>query len=550
MKTSPKEAADGAPEPGRLTLLAAASHAFAEAGLDTGRVLSAIASHATRVLADACTITLVSEDGGFIDVVAASDRDADAEQLLRDIARNEPRLRIDEGVVGEVLRTSQPYFLPVVDQDSLRAKASHAYRRYVSRYAIHSMVVVPLRTPSTVLGTLALMRRTGDPFHDDDVNLLRSIADRAALAIENARLYERAEEARKRAEEAVHARDHILAIVSHDLRNPLSAIMMAATRLVRDTADGTKQRGEVILRSAVRMQRLIGDLLDIAQIEAGGLRIDPRPYDVRTLLVQTADALRGALIEKEQELRVHACSARVRVDRERLVQALANLIGNANKFAPARTTITIDATATGTEVQICVSDAGPGVPVEMRATIFDRFVQSASGAARKLGVGLGLAIAKGIVEAHGGRISVHSVPSGGARFCLTFPAVRAAAAPGCEEVADILAVSPDEARLLLDRAMGDLGWSPGPSDGVSIMDAGPSRFAVRLSPGATYPMHRHDADEHVLIVHGALRDDDGAELCAGDRVRNVAGTQHSSTALDDGCLLVARISVSPARPTG
>jgi signal transduction histidine kinase len=540
----------------RLRLLETASRTIAEAGLDISCVLQAIVASTTEHLADSATITLISEDGEFFDVAATHDRDPAACNLLKTIQVTTPRLRINEGIVGAVAREGRPMLVPHVDPERVLDSVSAAYRPYATQYRLKSMLVVPVRVRARVIGTFALVRRSGEAFTAADLDLASDIAGRAGLAMENARLYARAEEARAqaevalaRAEAAVRGRDNALAIVSHDLRAPLSVIMMAATRIVADAAHGTKRHGEMIVRASDRMRRLIGDLLDVAQLEAGAFTVDPRPHDVRAFLTHAAEILAPVLVQRSQSLAVSACDTRIRIDRERLLQVIVNLGGNASKFSPPGSTICLDAAVRGDEVEICVTDEGPGIPPDALGTVFDRFAQStASGRARRLGVGLGLTIARGIVEAHGGRISAENVPARGARLRIVLPRVVAAATPTASDVAEFFAIPVEQVNQMLDGVANDVGWKPGPVEGVTMLSVTPGRafegslgFLVHIVEGVTYPSHEHDADETLLMLRGGLRDDDGTELWAGDSVRNVKGTTHASTALDGGCLLAARV---------
>jgi signal transduction histidine kinase len=178
---------------------------------------------------------------------------------------------------------------------------------------------------------------------------------------------------------------------------------------------------EVIQRSALRANRLIKDLLDVAKIQAGGLAVDAAPVDVRALVMEameTATPLAGAA-----QLKV-SCDVgddlpAVASDRERVLQVFANLIGNAIKFTPKGGEIRILTSLDNTEVRFTIADTGPGIPPEHLKHVFDRYWQAKSTA--KLGTGLGLSIAKGIVEAHGGRIWVESPPGSGAQFNFTLP---------------------------------------------------------------------------------------------------------------------------------
>ncbi|MEO5579357.1 MAG: ATP-binding protein [Gemmatimonadaceae bacterium] len=271
-----------------------------------------------------------------------------------------------------------------------------------------------------MLGVIQLWDKKEGEFDDSDEAILTQLAQLASVALENARLF-------KAAQEATRARDDLVAIVSHDLRNPLHTIHMAASFLLEvapatDRRITARRQLEVILRAATRSNRLIQDLLDVARIQAGGLAVDPVPVEVRSLVheaMESASPLAGA-----NQIKVLSDSAdlagRVSSDRERVLQVFANLIGNAIKFTPKGGEIRIRVSPDGTDVRFTIVDTGPGIPAENLPHVFDRYWQAKSTA--KLGTGLGLSIAKGIVEAHGGRIWVESPPQTGAAFSFTLPA--------------------------------------------------------------------------------------------------------------------------------
>lgn len=271
------------------------------------------------------------------------------------------------------------------------------------------------------LGTIQLWdKKEQTDFDETDEAILTQLAQLASVALENARLF-------KAAQEATRARDDLVAIVSHDLRNPIHTIHMAASFLLdiapaNDRRLQARRQLEVIQRSATRANRLIQDLLDVARIQAGGLAVDPVPVDVKSLVqeaVESATPLASAA-HLTVDCDVPDPSPMVSSDRERVLQVFANLIGNAIKFTPKGGQIRIMASCENSEIRFVVADSGPGIPPEHLNHVFDRYWQAKSTA--KLGTGLGLSIAKGIVEAHGGRIWVESPPNRGAQFNFTLPA--------------------------------------------------------------------------------------------------------------------------------
>ncbi|WP_437601118.1 sensor histidine kinase [Sorangium sp. So ce590] len=249
--------------------------------------------------------------------------------------------------------------------------------------------------------------------------------------------YHQAREAREAARKAVAARDDIMGIVAHDLRNPLSAITLKAARL-RRTADSesVRRQAESIEHVAKRMEHLIRTMLDAVTMEAYKFSVTPAPCAVDELLRETLEMF-GPLAESRQvrfEQRVNEPDLVICAERERVLQVLSNLLGNALKFTPRGGRMTLSVDREGAMARFAVVDAGPGIPPENLASIFERFWKvEASGQG---GTGLGLYIAKGIVDAHGGRIWAESEVGRGARFYFTLPVAEPAAhqAPAAEEV--------------------------------------------------------------------------------------------------------------------
>ena len=226
------------------------------------------------------------------------------------------------------------------------------------------------------------------------------------------------------AELALRSRDDILAIVSHDLRNPLSVIAMSMNVLEAPLPEERRAAQVGIVRRAVAgMSRLISDLMDATQVARGNLRVDPAAVAAAAIVRDAQAQFSPLLAAKSQDFRC-ACEvgdALVLADRERVMQVLANLIGNAHKFTPEGGRIDLEATATREGVRFTVRDTGPGLAADDLPHVFDRFWQARK--VRRGGVGLGLPITKGIVDAHGGRIWAESVPGLGAAFHFTLPRV-------------------------------------------------------------------------------------------------------------------------------
>ncbi|MGH7504679.1 MAG: ATP-binding response regulator [Longimicrobiales bacterium] len=227
----------------------------------------------------------------------------------------------------------------------------------------------------------------------------------------------------RQAEAATRARDDVLATVSHDLKNPLGTIFTSATLLLEvplDEEQRAKQLG-IIRRTAERMNRLIQDLLDVSRMEAGRFSVEALPDRVGTLIDEALEMLeplaagRGVTLVDGANDR----DRRVLADHDRILQVLSNLVGNAVKFTPAGGSVMIGVEADGDAMRFSVRDQGPGIPAEHLDRIFDRFWQADRKGGE--GAGLGLAIARGIVEAHRGRIWAESETGAGATFFFTLP---------------------------------------------------------------------------------------------------------------------------------
>jgi signal transduction histidine kinase len=218
--------------------------------------------------------------------------------------------------------------------------------------------------------------------------------------------------------------NEVLAVVSHDLRNPLNIISVGAT-LLDGGQHSEPERAEIlrIIKSASdRMERLLADLLALARLDGGqSLPVSPAPLDLAPLLdeVKSAFACTAQRNGRRLECRIAGTLPAVQADRDRIHQVLSNLVGNALKFTPTGGTVTIEAEAVSGEVRCSVRDTGPGLTEEEMDRLFDPFWQAEKTA--RLGFGLGLKIAKCIVEAHGGNLSVESVPGAGSTFSFTLP---------------------------------------------------------------------------------------------------------------------------------
>jgi signal transduction histidine kinase len=222
---------------------------------------------------------------------------------------------------------------------------------------------------------------------------------------------------------AIESRDAVLANVAHDIRSPLATIALTATKLARITPDNDESVHslDIIQRAAAQIEMLVRDLLEVASIEGGVLTLHVAPARVRVILEEVAELHRVQANVNGIALAVQACTDAciVTADRERIIELLGNLVGNALKFTPAGGTVTLSCRSDVDSVTILVEDTGVGIPPGEIEHVFERFWQGPE--ARGGGAGLGLAIAKGIVEAHRGSITVQSEVGRGTSFRVVFP---------------------------------------------------------------------------------------------------------------------------------
>ena len=404
---------DGARMKQEREVLAEAGRALSSS-LESRETLGAVARLVVPHLADWCVVDLRSEDGALQRVVATH-VDPQCAPLLQQMP---PAVHGERGI-GHVLRTEQSELIREVS-DPLMEKiaADEESLRLLHEVGLVSLLSVPLTARGQILGVLTLaLSESAERYDLRDLAFAEELARRAAIAIDNARLY-------AEAQRAVQNRDEILGVVSHDLRNPLNIVTMASELLLEEDLAEAQQRQqlEIIARSAKGMNRLIQDLLDVSRVEAGRLAIHPEPEDSEAILRETCELMRPLAEERHQRLTCEAAEPLplVNVDRGRIEQVLSNLVGNGLKFTGEGGSIHVRASPSREGVQISVMDTGPGIPPDDLPRLFERHWQ-AEGTAH-LGLGLGLAICRGIVEAHGGRIWAESELGRGTCIHFTLPA--------------------------------------------------------------------------------------------------------------------------------
>ncbi|MEX2571954.1 MAG: GAF domain-containing sensor histidine kinase [Gemmatimonadota bacterium] len=380
--------------------------------LDPDQTLKRLVRLAVPRVACFAMIDLLRDDDR-LDRVAFGHIDPSKESLL---ARPEPFRPTELGILplAQVIESGKPLLVEDVERDWT---GSAEILERVRLLAGRSLIIVPLEIHGEMFGTLTFgSTRTDRHYGRSDVTLAQELARTAALALENSRLY-------RQAQHAITARDEVLAVVSHDLRNPVSRVRLAA-ELLLDTnqiAESGRNTAHIIIRAADEMQRLIGDLVEAARAEAGNLTMRTSPLSVDRLLEHLDESHAATARAKNLAWRVDRPPRPLTIegDEGRLLQALGNFVGNAMKFTPEGGEVHVVIEEANRTVRIGVVDTGPGMDEEQLTRVFERFWQAETGDHR--GAGLGLAIARGIVEAHSGRVWLESEVGEGTKAWLEVP---------------------------------------------------------------------------------------------------------------------------------
>ncbi len=404
--------------------LMARTSALLTSSLDFASTIAKATGPVVPLLGDWCLVDLLEEDD-HVRPVATAHANGQKAKALRTLTRRK-LLGLDvEGVSRVIHSGKSELHNDIAGQERLRRALAIERRDPVWALEARSLICVPLsvRREGRVLGALTLgserpARRYG-PF---DLLLAEDLARRIAVAIDNARLY-------RDTQRAVGQREEVLAIVSHDLKNPLATILANAQMIARaigDSDDRIRKRAIGVVHSAERMYRLISDLLDVGKIDAGQLAIRATSWSAARLIREAVEMFETDASDRSIDLQAPAVSddLAVHCDRDRVLQVFANLIGNALKFAPEGGHVRVEARRADSDIRFSVEDDGPGVPPEQRSHLFERYWQPQHAVHK--GTGLGLYIAKGIVDAHGGHIGFEPAAPRGCRFWFTLPAAMAA----------------------------------------------------------------------------------------------------------------------------
>lgn len=403
----------------QATFLAEAGAALSES-LDYPATLQRVADLAVPTVADWCVVDIVERDGRVRRVAAAHADPSQAETIAELKRRYVPRADWSGHPVAGVLASGEPVILTDLDAAALSTVArDEGQLRLLCDLGTACLMAVPLRARGRVLGTITFATGSSGRCYDgSDLTLAESLASRAAVAVDNARLY-------TETEHAVGVRDELLSSASHELRTPISHVKGFVSSLRQPDVEWDEEVRQDFLaeieRETDRLAKLIGDLLDMTRLESGGLdQIERAPVSPAALVDGGLDRVRSLVRGHNVQVEVDPNLAPVLGDAAQLERVVANLAENAAKFSPPGSTIRISGTQVDGTVELRVEDEGPGIAVDQLEQVFEKFYRGRNGTASVPGTGLGLSICRRIVEAHGGRIRAEQAERG-ARFVVQLP---------------------------------------------------------------------------------------------------------------------------------
>jgi signal transduction histidine kinase/ActR/RegA family two-component response regulator len=420
------------------------------ATLDYETTLARVARLATPALADFCIVDVLAEDGS-LRRVAAVHADPQEQPILDELARKYPSRPGSPQPAMRVIVTGKPELLVEVDPEVV---AEHTmtpeHEALILRLGVRSHLAVPLLLGDRTLGAIGFAYVGARRYSEADVPLAEALASTAAAAIRNAQLYRDAELARAQAEAANRAKDEFLAMLGHELRNPLAPIV-TALELTRER-EGPSHERSVIERQVEHMRRLVDDLLDVARIARGKLELARCPLELADAVRDGLERARPLIDERRHRvvLELGGPDQRVFGDRMRLSQVVANLLTNAARYTEPGGLITLRSERRGDQLWLSVRDTGVGMSAELLPRVFELFAQAAQPTDRGLGgLGLGLAIVKSFVELHDGRVEARSEgPGRGSEFVVSLPALTGQGESAADQPA-LHAASASRARILI-----------------------------------------------------------------------------------------------------
>ena len=423
----------------RAQILADAG-AFFSSNIDPVWVTQAIAERVAEVLGDWAAVILKSSDSTELRVASIFHREMASLGLAWSYIYRQP-LVVGEGIIGQVVSTGYPSLTQNLGASETTAPGLEG-GYHAAPMKLASLLILPLRTRREMLGALVIAANDPERAMDDEkLPLAEILAERAALAIENAKLYTEQVDARRKVEDLSRLKDEFLSIASHELRTPVTSIkgytQLAKTLIRENDLTTSEEYLDIALDQIDRMSRLILELLDVSRIETGRLEIRREPIPWTTFVNDVVHRHHTAVSDRRFQLNLPVGHKRVIGDRDRLEQVLGNLMENAVKYSPDGSEILVTVEDRGDQLVTSVADRGIGIPTDELGQVFERFHRGRQVSSTNYGgLGLGLYITKQIVERHGGTIWVESREGQGTTFSFSLPAATAVEPPPAPAAAE------------------------------------------------------------------------------------------------------------------
>ncbi len=420
------------PDPGRmrrrLEMLARAGEVLS-GSLEPDATLQAIASIIVPEVADWCRIDLIGQDGVMRRALTFHS-DPERSRYGSELVAKLKASPLTPGSMSWVAEHGKPHHARFDPPEEFDASRDRDLLAFASAIGMRSYYIVPLIARGKTLGALgALQAESARQITGDDRAMIEELARRAALAIDNARLFADVQRALQEAETANRAKDEFLAMLGHELRNPLAPIV-TALHVMKMRGDYASDERHIIERQVTHLSRLVDDLLDVSRITKGKIQLEQELVNLNAVIARALELTQPALDRRARPVDVQLPVAPLFVtgDPVRLVQVVCNLLTNAVKFTPQDGRITLTLAARDGDAEVIVEDGGKGIAPELLPHVFDLFVQGEQSIDRGAGgLGLGLAIVKNLVHLHGGTVRASSDGAGrGATFIVRLPAVAAA----------------------------------------------------------------------------------------------------------------------------
>jgi signal transduction histidine kinase len=363
---------------------------------------------------DACSIMLIDRNTGELRFAEAT---GDSDELKK------VSVPLENSIGGWVIRKNKPLLI----RD---AKNDPRWHRGVDEsiaFETRSILGVPLKVRDKTIGVLEVINKKNDEnFNEDDIQIATTLSAQAAIAIENARLLDELQQTYRDLSEIDQIKNDFVSIASHELRTPLAVILGYATFLRDDVTGQASEQLEIVLSSAVRLRALIDDMVNLRHIQAQEIQLQRSIFSLKQLVQDVVKEFSELVNGKQQILTTKFTPVddplNIDADRQKVYLIFANLVSNAIKFTPKKGRLHISVELKGHKYWISVIDTGVGIPGDNYDRIFDQFYQVEPSLTRKYqGMGIGLSIAKGMVEVHQGRIWVESVVGKGSKFSFMLP---------------------------------------------------------------------------------------------------------------------------------